>query len=306
MTAHAGDTSVPVDAGWERLSALVEDAPDLSPLPSMQLRVIRSAADSHWAAGLPEKVIEDRGEAAPLLNNATIGLDRVRLRHLLDELAESLHTNAELASALRSAMDNGAMNPIELVYTAITYDDERVQQMAQRAGIEGEPVGVLAQLSALPVLLAYGRHVASTVATMPWSNGYCPVCGAWPTLAEMRGLNREYWLRCGRCASEWQYNAGSCVFCGEEDHERLGYLAAENERESRRAATCEECHGYVKTFASLGHLSVAEIAAHDLLSVELDVAALEAGYSRPSATGFRLNVRVEPLKTSFSWRGWIP
>jgi len=141
---------------------------------------------------------------------------------------------------------------------------------------------------------------------MLWSNGYCPVCGAWPMLAEMRGLNREYWLRCGRCASEWQYNAGSCVFCGEEDHERLGYLAAENERESRRAVTCEECHGYVKTFASLGHLSVADIAAHDLSSVELDLAALEAGYSRPSATGFRLNVRVEPLKTSFSWGGWKP
>src|SRR5215203_1020080 len=162
MTAHAGDTSAPVDAGSERLNALVEDAPDLSPLPSMQLRVIRSAAESHWAAGLPEKAIEDGGEATPLLSNATMAVDRARLRHLLDALAESFDTNAELASALRSAIDNGTINPIELVYAAITYDEERIQQMAQRAGMESEPVGVLAQLSALPVLLAYGRHVAST------------------------------------------------------------------------------------------------------------------------------------------------
>ena len=37
-----------------------------------------------------------------------------------------------------------------------------------------------------------------------WSEGYCPLCGAWPALAEVRGIERSRYLRCGRCGAEWE------------------------------------------------------------------------------------------------------
>jgi FdhE protein len=130
------------------------------------------------------------------------------------------------------------------------------------------------------------------------------VCGGWPTLAEMRGLEREHWLRCGRCSAGWRYPQIRCVFCGEEEHEQRGYLAAESERESRRAMTCATCHGYLKTFATLAALSAADLLAKDLTSVELDLAALEADYRRPEAPGYRLELRIEPLRKRGGWLGW--
>ena len=124
-------------------------------------------------------------------------------------------------------------------------------------------------------------------------------------LAEMRGLEREQWLRCGRCSSGWRFDAPTCVFCGEDRHEQLSYLAPEAERESRRAVTCEQCHGYLKAFATLAPLSLPDVLARDLSSIVLDVAALEAGYARPSVAGYQLDVRIEALRPSRTWTGWF-
>jgi NAD(P)-dependent dehydrogenase (short-subunit alcohol dehydrogenase family) len=62
-------------------------------------------------------------------------------------------------------------------------------------------------------------------------------------------------------------------------------------------------HGYMKSFATLAPLSPAEILARDLGSVVLDLAALEAGYARPSLAGFKLDVRIEPAGAPRSWPG---
>ena len=51
--------------------------------------------------------------------------------------------------------------------------------------------------------------------------GYCPVCGAWPAFAEMRGIERSRYLRCGRCGGGWQAQCLSCSYCGMTDHEEL-------------------------------------------------------------------------------------
>jgi len=139
---------------------------------------------------------------------------------------------------------------------------------------------------------------------LTWDAGWCPTCGAWPGLAESRGLDRERWLRCGRCATGWRFEAGRCAFCGSRDHKALGYLAPEADRESRRAETCEACGGYVKTIATVAAPSAAELALADLASVELDVAALDRGFGRPAELGFPLEVEVEEAaqRRGLLWR----
>jgi FdhE protein len=241
-----------------------------------------------------------RADGVPLLHGTTLTADGAEVRSLLAELATEV--GADVAGRLIAALQHGRMEAIEIIQAAIRYDEERLDQWTLEAEIDTGILGVVAQMTALPLLLACGQRFDSQVTTMAWSKGYCPVCGGWPTLAEMRGLERQQWLRCGRCASSWEHGLGACVFCGEDDHEQLGYLAPERERESRRAVTCESCHGYLKTFATLAALSAADIVARDLSSVELDVAALDEGYQRPSEAGYRPNVRLEPTRRR--WRGW--
>jgi FdhE protein len=142
-----------------------------------------------------------------------------------------------------------------------------------------------------PLLQACARVHAERIPTN-WPEGYCPVCGAWPVLAELVGIDRARHLRCGRCASDWRITWLTCPYCGEHDHARLGRLVPEESSESRFLETCSTCGGYIKTLTTLLPSTPLELALKDLDSVELDVAALDHDFMRPAEPGHRLNVRL--------------
>ena len=62
--------------------------------------------------------------------------------------------------------------------------------------------------------------------------------------------------------------------------------------ESRKVDVCKACNGYLKAVATLGALAPDAIALEDLATVDLDLAALDRGYSRPDRPSFTLAVRL--------------
>jgi FdhE protein len=120
----------------------------------------------------------------------------------------------------------------------------------------------------------------------------------------VRGLDRERWLRCGRCGAGWPFPAQRCPHCAESDHRKLGYLAPAADRESRRAETCDTCHAYVKAVTVLAATPPADLPALDLDTLELDIAAIDRGYGRPAEPGFPLEIRVSPTATGRRWLAW--
>ena len=58
----------------------------------------------------------------------------------------------------------------------------------------------------VPFLQACNRRWASSISES-WVEGYCPVCGSWPAFAEVRGIERSRYFRCGRCGGEWHARA---------------------------------------------------------------------------------------------------
>jgi FdhE protein len=150
------------------------------------------------------------------------------------------------------------------------------------------------QLATIPLLQACGRSLAHQV-PVDWSYGYCPVCGGWPTLAEVRGLERTHRWRCGRCGGDWGFALLHCPYCGEADHHHLGSLIADGDSETCSVSTCMTCKGYVKARTLLQATPPHAILLEDLATVEWDVVALDRGYTRPVRPGCRFGVRfVEP------------
>ncbi|HET7342373.1 MAG TPA: formate dehydrogenase accessory protein FdhE, partial [Methylomirabilota bacterium] len=136
-------------------------------------------------------------------------------------------------------------------------------------------------------------------------------CGAWPTLAEARGLERARRLRCGRCAADWASRWLLCVYCGADDHARLRSLvlvdgAGATPHLAPAAASvdaCTACRGYLKTITTLVPTPADELGLVDLATVELDVVALEQDYRRPSGLGAPLGARVQ-VRRGARWRSW--
>lgn len=232
-----------------------------------------------WEAAVPRPAV-DRPVKAPLLSRAQITIDGRAARGWVRRLLK-----------LAGQANGRRIDGVALLEAALCQDDTHLDALAATAGAEAQVVRVVGQMAALPLLQACARGLTRELPST-WWEGYCPLCGAWPVLAEYAGLERKRQLRCGRCGTAWALPALRCVFCDETDHESLGYLTPEEGEQMRKIEICKTCKGYLKGLTTVRPLAPAAILLDDLATVHLDVAALERGYERPDHRGYGLGVRI--------------
>jgi len=220
----------------------------------------------------------ERLAGTPLLHGAEVTIEPRPWDRFVRHLAE--------LAGLDGAADR--LDAREVLEAAVRQDDARIDALAP-----GDPsrLRVVAHVAAVPLLRACADSLAEQLPAS-WSEGYCPVCGAWPTLAEFRGLERKRWLRCGRCGTGWEVQWLRCPFCAETNHENLGYLAPAEGETARKVEVCNTCKGYLKAEPTVRELPWWGVLLDDVETVALDVAALDRGYQRPERPGFELQVRI--------------
>jgi FdhE protein len=255
---------------------------------------LQAAESSAWDSAVPE--LPPRTGAAwppyaPLLEGASIRIDGPRARKLVRELIHTADDARDDGLKWSSTVRGRRLDAVALLHAAIIRDHDAVERIATRAGIEPQALEVVGQLGAMSLLHACADRWREQVPSA-WTHGYCPVCAAWPALAELRGLERSRRLRCGRCATDWPLPVLQCAYCGENDHDRLGTLTPEGESQTRRVEVCYTCKGYLKTFTALRPMTLRTIAMTDLASVDLDLIAQEREYSRPAQFAHRLTLMV--------------
>ena len=108
---------------------------------------------------------------------------------------------------------------------------------------------------------------------------YCPVCGRRPVIADLRkyreGRTRD--LVCGGCGTRWLYARVGCVYCGNENLEKMHTLEP-TDSDIMRLDICDVCDSYIKTYRGPANGSDADaIYRQDWASVHLDLLAEEKG-----------------------------
>src|SRR2546425_11456281 len=195
-----------------------------------------------------------------------------------------------------AAVTAGRLDTLALFEAAVSQDVDRLDDLAQVVRDNRGVLRILAPIIAMPMLHACRRAWADRVPT-GWASGDCPVCGGWPSLAEIRGLDGSRHLRCGGCGGDWRTEWLLCPFCGERDHGNLGSLVSPESLERQKIEVCDGCRGYLKTLTTLVPIPPAHVVLQDLATLVLDVAALEKGYRRPSARRpLAINVVAQPRR----------
>jgi FdhE protein len=169
-------------------------------------------------------------------------------------------------------------------------------ELAVSAGVDAELLTTLSHHAVAPILRAYADRLLSIVdkvddAGAVWHRGYCPVCGAWPLIAELRGVELAEFLRCSGCGAAWRWQRLECPYCANDDYRALQTLRVEGEQRFR-INVCERCHEYLKVGNAFDPLPAALLALDDVASMHLDVVAIERGYRRPDGTGFSIELAV--------------
>jgi FdhE protein len=254
-------------ASCQALQAILPELFGDSAVPQVALPTSESAR-AKWAEGIP------------LLRDVALTIDEDALRRRA--LAVCAAVDQKEAETLTDELCKKTWTPTSLLREVLAGRPEAVSMQAESLRLDAELLATVLRLAALAALAPIAAAAADLRSGIAWEHGYCPTCGSWPLLAESRGLEQMRFLRCGWCASAWEGSRLRCAFCSNQDHNTLGYFHVEGEEDRMRAATCDECRGYVKVVSTLFPLSPPQLLIADLATLHLDLVAAERGYFVPA------------------------
>jgi FdhE protein len=239
-------------------------------------------------------------EGTPLLQAGQLALDPDAVRAELGRVARNLAETAELGTDAHRTAERIASAPPDvapLLAPALGGERDPIDREADRTGVDRDAFARLLDLALQPFLWEAAAQLGTLTDVDAWDRGYCPVCAAWPVLAELVGPEKRRVLRCVRCGVAWSWLVLLCPYCGNDDHRTLRVLQEEGAsarsgvpsagppggtgRSAERIDLCERCHGYVKAVPSYTPTSAVRLVAEDVATLDLDVAATSAGYRRP-------------------------
>jgi FdhE protein len=290
------------------LNGLRRERPEWEPWLDVVDEILREAGSPAWEAAVPASSPEQR-EAVPLLAGTTLTLEAGLVRRLFERLIRTAsRAGTPKMSSLKAAL-HADLEWAPLFAASLCQDSDRIHETAAVSGADAEALHAVLALLPVPFLHACNRRWASSISP-GWVEGYCPVCGSLPAFAEVRGIERHRYFRCGRCGGEWHARALYCPYCAMSDHDELVSLVPEKSGSNAVGSNdvidaCRRCLGYVKTFTRLQGCSPGAVTLEDLASVELDLAAIEHGFARSPGPGFALGVTVtekDARRGFFAWK----
>ena len=118
-----------------------------------------------------------------------------------------------------------------------------------------------------------------------WRQGYCPVCGSFPSIAYLErpvfeeknaflaGGGGKKHLHCSLCGTDWIFRRGACPSCGEEGSGVMEILRESGEAQGERLDWCMKCRTYCPTVDLRERVDTPDLDALALGLLHLDMVA---------------------------------
>ena len=117
---------------------------------------------------------------------------------------------------------------------------------------------------------------------LEWEKGYCPICGAFPSIAMIKEKIAWRWLHCSACGHDWKFDRFLCPYCEHEGHKEVSYFFIEG-KEQESAFICDRCKRYLVTRNRVSDLNFRDLDIFAIALIHMDVMMQDKGY-QPMAT----------------------
>ncbi|MEW6443019.1 MAG: formate dehydrogenase accessory protein FdhE [bacterium] len=226
--------------------------------------ILKAAArlESGFPALSPESFQADPGALARLSKR----ICEITARHRSD-LAGPLH---EIDAWL-------AQERVSMCALAAGYLREGRIAAGEAAGLDGTLLAFSFNHTVHPFLREYAGALAPLPAEAAWQRPFCPICAGEPDFASLARGTGSRRLLCSRCDTEWAFGRVGCPFCGCDDPARVKYSLTEVP--ACRIGSCDRCGRYLKTIDLREADGERLLPVERILTVHLDLAAREAGYT---------------------------
>lgn len=163
-----------------------------------------------------------------------------------------------------------------LFRAALEKEGKTLSELAEETGLNQETILFLSMTALKPSIYALRATLEGNAEDRNWDHGYCPICGSQPDMAFFDKSGKRH-LHCELCGEEWRYARMKCPFCGNTDHQTLGYFSSEQE-EGYRVDVCRKCKRYLKTVDKRAFEDPAPMDLEHLATIHLDLLAQEQGF----------------------------
>ena len=220
-------------------------------------------------------------EGFPLINKEDFILDIMSSVELFKSLCE-VGKNAtdkmkENLVLIEDAVRNRALD-IEKLLTRY-YDEAYLKNVLRDTEVDESVLKFLVHMSIKPSIKVNVEKLKDKVDMRNWLRGYCPVCGSFPHMSELKGEGQRF-FECSFCGFEWPSERLKCPFCENKDHESLHFFCEEG-KEVYRVDVCDKCKQYIKTVDSRKLNFEPDLELEDIATIHLDMMASEKGFKRP-------------------------
>jgi FdhE protein len=183
------------------------------------------------------------------------------------------------ARQIRQDLESGVIDFHEMVKAS--FDGGSADDAADIDDADDEELfdllGFLVEESLRPSLEVFADRYAEIVNASNWDEGYCPICGREPKIAQLKNDEGEKYLFCGQCGFEWRYPRLKCPFCENEDQQTLAFFTVEDD-ERYRVDVCNVCNRYIKTIDFRNTKEKPNLDVEDIATLHLDILASDEGY----------------------------
>lgn len=196
-------------------------------------------------------------------------------RTMIPAIAQGFPALKAEALVLQKGIDDGTIRLAD--YYGAKNGREIADGWAQALAVRREVIDFLLRAVAKPALEKRRRAVKSFLEASGWDKGYCPFCGAFPSVAVIHEKIPQRWLHCSGCGHDWRFSRVVCPYCSDESQREMPYFFVEG-KEQETAFVCESCKRYLIT---VNHISDLETHDPDVLAMgmaHLDLLMQKRGY----------------------------
>ncbi|MBM4299734.1 MAG: formate dehydrogenase accessory protein FdhE, partial [Deltaproteobacteria bacterium] len=168
-----------------RLEKLRSEHPEWTPWLAVVEAVLREIDDHKWDSAVPPGPASP-ASATPLLANAAIDLREAPVQKYFTQLIGVASRSGTETMVTLAPAANAKIDLLSLFKASLHQDNEQLKACVAALGVDCEAFAAVMALLSMPLLQACNRRLERSVPT-GWTEGYCPICGAWPAFAEVRG-----------------------------------------------------------------------------------------------------------------------
>jgi FdhE protein len=176
---------------------------------------------------------------------------------------------------LREAFAAGEIDLKSCIGSLVEGREDRVIEVASYLGFQPIVLRFILGQMLKPFVEKRTESLRPLIENLPWHQGYCPICGAFPEISFLQGEGEQRWLKCSLCGYDWRFDRMACPCCGEINKGKEFICVDGCEHEW--VELCPDCHRYIVGIDLRKQTEItADVAAIGM--VHLDIFAQRRGF----------------------------